>query len=117
MILKFQSKIDEFAQSLAIDSAKARELSKIGQELLQDHNFALDCVQPKCLELKTLCQKLENLITEKRQIVLKFLDLFDGVQSIKKWCDTSTSHLSKSGEECSEDVFSQIRQIDYLLSR
>jgi len=67
--------IDSFAQSLAVDGAKARELSKIGQELLQDHNFALDCVQPKCSELKMMCQKLELLLTEKRRMLHKFLDL------------------------------------------
>ena len=91
--LKLQ--IDSVAQSLAVDGAKARELSKIGQELLQDHNFALDCVQPKCSELKIMCQKLEHLLTEKRRMLHKFLDLFDGVQSINKWCDTSMDHLSR----------------------
>ncbi len=100
-----------------MDGAKARELSKIGQELLQDHNFALDCVQPKCSELKIMCQKLENLLTEKRRVLHKFLDMFEGVQSINKWCNTSTEHLNKSGGNSNEDIFSQIRQIDYLLSR
>lgn len=64
-----------------------------------------------------MCQKLEDLLVEKRRMLHKFLDLFDGVQSINKWCDTSTDHLNKSGEERNEDIFSQIRQIDYLLSR
>ena len=49
-------KIDSCAQALAMESVKARELSKMGQELLADHNFAVDCVQPKCNELKMMCQ-------------------------------------------------------------
>ena len=93
--LNYVLQIDSVAQSLAVDGAKARELSKIGQELLQDHNFALDCVQPKCSELKMICQKLEHLLTDKRRMLHKFLDLFDGVQSINKWCDTSMDHLSR----------------------
>ena len=94
-----------------MDGAKARELSKIGQELLQDHNFALDCVQPKCSELKLMCQKLEHLLTEKRRMLHKFLDLFEGIQAINKWCDTSMEHLARTAEENREDVFSQIRQV------
>ena len=49
-------KIDSCAQTLAMEGAKARELSKMGQDLLADHNFAVDCVQPKCNELKMMCQ-------------------------------------------------------------
>jgi len=114
----FQNKIDAFAQSLAVDGAKARELSKIGHELLQDHNFALDSVQPKCSELKTMCQKLDHLLVEKRRMLHKFLDLFEGVQAIGKWCDTSNEHLTRTIiEESCDDVYFQIRQIDYLLSR
>ena len=55
-------KVETCAQSLAHDGARARELSKMGQDLLQDHNFAADCVQPKCNELKMMCQKLEHMV-------------------------------------------------------
>ena len=55
-------KVETCAQSLKADGLKARELSKMGQDLLQDHNFAADCVQPKCNELKMMCQKLEHMV-------------------------------------------------------
>jgi hypothetical protein len=47
----------------------------------------------------------------------KFLDLFEGVQSINKWCETSLEHLERSREDNREDVFSQIRQVSLFLEK
>lgn len=119
-------KVDSCAQTLAIEGTKAKSLAKLGQELLSDHNFAADCVQPKCTELKMMCQKLEMLLNEKRRLLHKFLDLMDSLESVNKWCLTASEHLDRDldmdrGTPAStsheEDVFSQIRQIDYLLSK
>ena len=92
-----------------------------GQDLLDDHRFTVDCVQPKCTELRRLVQKLEVMCTEKRRIVHKFFDLIDGIEATNKWSNSALSHLNRQDDPRSsltdEDVFSQIRQIDYLLSK
>ena len=66
-------------------------------------------------------QKLDIMLTEKRRILHKFLDLIDGIEAANKWSTSALSHLERQDEPRSsmtdEDVFSQIRQIDYLLSK
>ena len=88
---------------------------------MDDHRFTVDCVQPKCSELRRLVQKLDIMLTEKRRILHKFLDLIDGIEAANKWSSSALSHLERQDEPRSsmtdEDVFSQIRQIDYLLSK
>ncbi|CAB4067131.1 unnamed protein product [Lepeophtheirus salmonis] len=87
-------RLDSCVQTLAIDGSKARDLVKVGQELLADHNF-VDCIQPKCTELKIMCQKLEILLMEKRRILHKFLDLMDSVDSMNKWSSAAGDHLDR----------------------
>ena len=112
-------KVDSCAQTLSIQGNKARELAKLGQDLLGDHNFTVDCVQPKCSELKLMCQKQEILLNDKRRVLHKFLDLMDCLEGVNKWCSTASEHLNRDAnmDRGEEDVFSQIRQIDYLLSK
>ena len=58
------------------------------------------------------------MLTEKRRILHKFLDLIDGIEAANKWSASALNHLSRQDSNLSdEDVFSQIRQIDYLLSK
>ena len=66
-----------------------------GQDLLDDHRFTVDCVQPKCTELRRLVQKLEVMLSEKRRILHKFLDLIDGIEAANKWSSSALSHLSR----------------------
>ena len=50
---------------------------------------------------------------------MKFLDLFESLENVGKWCDTATQHLNREQDmdRGDQDVFSKIRQIDYLLSK
>jgi hypothetical protein len=120
--------LDSLAQSFAVENSKARELIKLGQELLDDHRFATDCVQPKCAELRRMLQKLDMVLNDKRRLLHQFLDLIDGIDAANKWSTSALDHLERQdvdpgvGQQRSsltadEDVFSQIRQIDYLLSK
>ena len=63
--------------------------------MLDDHRFTVDCVQPKCTELRRLVQKLEVMLGEKRRILHKFLDLIDGIEAANKWSTSALSHLSR----------------------
>ena len=118
-------KIESFSQAMAMDEAKARDLAKLGQELMTDHNFAADSIQPKCTELKMMYKRLDMVLDEKRRILHQFLGLFDSVEDVSGWCNTTSNHLEESKRRCEqlgaegqqEEAFSQIRQIDYLLSK
>ena len=71
-------------QSLAVDVHRAKRLAKAGQELMAEYSFTKDVLESKCLELKSLCKKLEIMFTKKRQSLLKFLELFQTLESISK---------------------------------
>ena len=113
--------LESMEQNLVVESTKARDLIRLGQDLLDDHRFAADCVQPKCAELRRMIQKLEMTLSDKKRLLHKFLDLNEGIEAAKKWSNSSLEHLERQDNPRSslsdEDVFSQIRQIDYLLSK
>ena len=83
--------------------------------------FFYFCEQPKCAELRRMIQKLEMTLSDKKRLLHKFLDLNEGIEAAKKWSNSSLEHLERQDNPRSslsdEDVFSQIRQIDYLLSK
>ena len=58
---------------------------RLGQDLLDDHRFAADCVQPKCAELRRMVQKLEMTLNEKKRLLHKFLDLNEGIGNFLKF--------------------------------
>ena len=68
-----------------------------------------------------MIQKLEMTLSDKKRLLHKFLDLNEGIEAAKKWSNSSLEHLERQDNPRSslsdEDVFSQIRQIDYLLSK
>merc|ERR1719233_1457003 len=112
-------KLDSVMEAMSVDALKAKKLSKAGQQLIAEHAFARDCLEPKCFELKTMCKRQEGLFLERRSALLKFLDLFDWLENISKWCTTVTQHLNREQDmdHWGQDIFSQIRQIDYLISK
>ena len=67
---------------------------------------------------------------DKRRILHKNLDLMESIEALNKWCLTASEHLDRDEDldrppdpdggdsgGTSVDTFSQIRQIDYLLSK
>ena len=68
-----------------------------------------------------MVQKLDCMLQDRKRILHKFLDLMDGIEAANKWCNTALNHLERTESPRSslsdEDIFSQIRQIDYLLSK
>ena len=93
-------------------------LSKVGSDLILEHEFARDSLEPKCTQLRIMCKTQEILFLERRQTLLKFVDLFEGLESLAAWCSTTTQHLNMDLDmDRDTDILSQIRQIDYLLSK
>jgi len=71
-------------QEIAVDVHKAKRLSKAGQELMMEYKFTVEVLEQKCLELRSLYRKLELLFTEKRQTLLKFLELYQTLDMVTK---------------------------------
>jgi len=111
-------KFDNVIEAFSVDVQKANKLSKVGSDLILEHEFARDSLEPKCTELRIMCKRQEILFLERRQTLLKFLDMFEGLENLSKWCMTASQHLNMDQDmDRDMDILSQIRQIDYLLSK
>ena len=89
-------KLDSLAQTaVSADVAKARELERMGADLMREHSFVSDCVQPKCGELRAACAKAERAVSARRVVLLRFLALFDALEALSKWCSTAAGHLER----------------------
>ena len=128
-------------QSLAVDVHRAKRLAKAGQELMAEYSFTKDVLESKCLELKSLCKKLEIMFTKKRQSLLKFLELFQTLESISKvpiylfkvWCHDFESIIGsflfqvnnqaslflsdKISEDVAEVSLTELRKLEYVLKQ
>ena len=51
---------------------------------MSEYSFTRDSIETKCLELRSVCKKIEMVFTQRRQALLKFLDLFEGLESISQ---------------------------------
>ena len=82
--LTLEKKNKKIFEGIAIDVHKAKRLSKAGQQLMSEYSFTRDSIETKCLELRSVCKKIEIIFTQRRQSLLKFLDLFEGIEAISK---------------------------------
>ena len=111
-------KFDNIMEAFTEDIEAAVTLSKVGNDLILEQEFARDSLEPKCTQLRIMCKTQEILFLERRQTLLKGLDLFEGLDSLSKWCSTTTQHLNMDLDmDRDTDILSQIRQCDYLLSK
>ena len=51
---------------------------------MAEYSFTRDTIETKCLELRSVCKKIEMVFTQRRQALLKFMDLFEGLESISQ---------------------------------
>ena len=70
-------KFDNVVDALSEDVEAAVALSKVGSDLILEHEFARDSLEPKCTQLRIMVKTQEILFLERRQTQLKFVDLFD----------------------------------------
>ena len=111
-------KFDGVTETLNEDIEAAVALSKVGSDLILEHEFARDSLEPKCTQLRIMCKTQEILLLERRQTLMKFLDLFEGLSSLTTWCSTASHHLNLARDQDRDNcLLTQIRQIDYLLSK
>ena len=53
--------------------------------------------QPKCGELRAACAKAERAVAARRELLRKFMELFDALEGLNKWCSTAAGHLERDG--------------------
>ena len=67
----------------------------MGSDLVREHSFVSDCVQPKCGELRAARARAERAVAARRAALLRFLALFEALEATAKWCSTAAGHLER----------------------
>ena len=67
----------------------------MGSDLVREHSFVSDCVQPKCGELRAARARAERAVAARRAALLRFLALFEALDALAKWCSTAAGHLER----------------------
>ena len=112
-------KLESVTEDISADAIKAKKLAKAGYQLISEHSFVRDSLEPKCYELKMMCKRQEVLFMERRQALLKFLDLYDALEDCAKWCLIVEKYFKSdfNDDKSDNDTLSNIRHIDYILSK
>ena len=109
--------LETVTKALSVDVLKAKRLQKTGNELLLEHAFARRSLEPSCVELRNMCKKQKIMFLEKRGSLMKFLDLYEGIEELSSWTISVTAHLDrdKNGEE-EISLLDQYEEVKYLLA-
>ena len=96
---------DEFLQADAVRD--------MGDKLIEDEHYAVDCIRPKCIELQRICEQYRELLRARYEILNKSRDLQDRIDKVRKWlhvlrihsCGIKARHLTQDkrySEACLE---------------
>ncbi|KAM4561115.1 guanine nucleotide exchange factor DBS isoform 1-T1 [Fundulus diaphanus] len=66
---------------------RASGLSREGDELIQKSHYAEDSIQPKCSELRAVCESLSCNLRAKKDYLLKAMELHHRLERASKWVD------------------------------
>ncbi|XP_040005224.1 guanine nucleotide exchange factor DBS isoform X1 [Xiphias gladius] len=66
---------------------RALTLSREGDELIQNSHYAEDSIQPKCSELRAVCENVSCSLRAKKDHLLKAMELHHCLERASKWVD------------------------------
>ncbi|XP_054864792.1 guanine nucleotide exchange factor DBS-like isoform X4 [Amphiprion ocellaris] len=66
---------------------KALALSREGDELIQNSHYAEDSIQPKCSELRAVSESVSSSLRDKKDHLLKAMELHHRLERASKWVD------------------------------
>uniref|UniRef100_A0A2K6TLJ7 Guanine nucleotide exchange factor DBS n=1 Tax=Saimiri boliviensis boliviensis TaxID=39432 RepID=A0A2K6TLJ7_SAIBB len=76
-----------FEERSSVAVERARALSLDGEQLIENKHYAVDCIRPKCEELRHLCDQFSAEIARRRGLLSKSLELHRRLETSMKWCD------------------------------
>lgn len=68
--------------------ARAAALSQEGDELIQKSHYAEDSIQPKCSELRTISETVNNNLRAKKDHLLKARELHHRLERVRRQTHT-----------------------------
>ncbi|KAM9347798.1 guanine nucleotide exchange factor DBS [Symphorus nematophorus] len=66
---------------------RALSLAREGDELIQNSHYAEDSIQPKCSELRAICENVSSNLRAKKDHLLKAMELHHCLERASKWVD------------------------------
>ncbi|XP_042228401.1 guanine nucleotide exchange factor DBS-like isoform X1 [Homarus americanus] len=98
---------------------KAEELRIIGTQLIESQHYAVDSIQPKCVELVRMRDAFHDRITRRLETLHKCRDLQERIERANKWCTEGVELLaSQQIERCQAPEFAEeaLRELDEFMA-
>lgn len=108
----------DFCDDCEEDLDKAKRLQRIGEQLIASKHYAVDSIQPKCVELQRFCDDFNERLSRRREALLKYRDLQERVECANRWCTRGVDLLAgQQLERCTSPEFarSALEEVDTFL--
>ncbi|XP_068248693.1 guanine nucleotide exchange factor DBS-like isoform X5 [Palaemon carinicauda] len=109
----------DFHMICADQLEKAEELRIIGMQLIESQHYAVDSIQPKCVELVRMRDAFHDRITTRLETLHKCRDLQERIERANKWCTEGVELLaSQQIERCQAPEFAEeaLRELEEFMA-
>ena len=112
--------LQDYEDKAAEDISKGEALREMGQKLIDDDHYAVDCIRPKCIELQRMCEQYKELVRKRYEMLSKSRDLHDRIEKANKWCTAGVDLLATQAiDRCQtpEGADVALRDIETFMDR
>ncbi|XP_045118170.1 guanine nucleotide exchange factor DBS-like isoform X4 [Portunus trituberculatus] len=109
----------DFHMMTADQLEKAEELRIIGTQLIESQHYAVDSIQPKCVELVRMKDAFQERITRRLETLHKCRDLQERIERANKWCTEGVELLAcQQIERCQAPEFAEeaLRELEEFMA-
>ncbi|GAB6021133.1 hypothetical protein CHUAL_003765 [Chamberlinius hualienensis] len=109
---------NQFVEDTSDDIENAKQLKRIGEQLIDSKHYAVDSIQPKCVELQRFCDEFTVRLQKRLDSLWKYRDLQERVERANKWCTRGVDLLAgQQLERCTSPEFarSALEEVDTFL--
>ncbi|XP_050688468.1 guanine nucleotide exchange factor DBS-like isoform X2 [Eriocheir sinensis] len=109
----------DFHMLTADQLEKAEELRIIGTQLIESQHYAVDSIQPKCVELVRMKDAFQERITHRLETLHKCRDLQERIERANKWCTEGVELLAcQQIERCQAPEFAEeaLRELEEFMA-
>lgn len=109
---------NQFVEDTSDDIENAKQLKRIGEQLIESKHYAVDSIKPKCVELQRFCDEFSMRLLKRLDSLGKYRDLQERVERANKWCTRGVDLLAgQQLERCTSPEFarSALEEVDTFL--
>ena len=64
---------------------KGEEVQHMGEQLIREEHYAVDCIRPKCMELQQMCEQYRELVRSRYEVLQRSKDLQERIDKVRKF--------------------------------